>query len=465
MVSVTINSDPPGAIVDVVSTPIESYSYLIYTDGSTVFAKNGSTGNIDYSGEVALTVIQNALDNLTAARTWKEKVIVKGNYTLINSSTLDIPDYTIFELDGRFIASDKTKTLVTVGNNVEMINGIYDGNRDGTNGGDIAVRVIHINGKDNVLIHNLAVEKGYSRGIEVDYSTNVIIENVQVNNCWRNLMQWVEPADLSASANDCFLSNIHSTNALENGFDGTCSNLTINDFYDTDAGSASISIDGFKNITINNVTAGSQINILAGDYVGVMGSKANLSNITGTYLFFDVLYPIIENVKINNVYLDGDVRFIISGTKDVKNIEINNLESKSSDWAGILFDRGTGSSGRYKNVLINNAICRDGAQHGFYFRYVDHLKITNSIAIGNDDTGFVIADSTYTKMISCDSVATGAYNQECPLELNTVNNFDAIDCFFENGGIPTTLTNVTNYVFSNCKGDIPDPPSDAPISI
>lgn len=40
----------------------ESYSYLIYIDGTTVYAKNGTTGVIDFSGSNASMIINNAIN-------------------------------------------------------------------------------------------------------------------------------------------------------------------------------------------------------------------------------------------------------------------------------------------------------------------------------------------------------------------------------------------------------------------
>lgn len=71
--------------------PRESYSYLIYTDGTTIFAKNGSKGNVEYSGTDSKTVVQYAVNRTPLHGT----VIVIGNHQwdstllVINYSTLD----------------------------------------------------------------------------------------------------------------------------------------------------------------------------------------------------------------------------------------------------------------------------------------------------------------------------------------------------------------------------------------
>jgi hypothetical protein len=80
------------------------YSYLIETDGTYVWAKDGKTGQVAFggpsnaggvSGTDATSVIQQALNALTPWRTWKEKVVLKGGFTLNN--VLKIPSYTILE--------------------------------------------------------------------------------------------------------------------------------------------------------------------------------------------------------------------------------------------------------------------------------------------------------------------------------------------------------------------------------
>ena len=43
----------------------QPYSYIIYTDGTTVYAKNGYTGQIDFKGSDASAVMQNVLNALT----------------------------------------------------------------------------------------------------------------------------------------------------------------------------------------------------------------------------------------------------------------------------------------------------------------------------------------------------------------------------------------------------------------
>jgi parallel beta-helix repeat protein len=77
------------------SKPAEA-AYIIFRDGGLVKTKNGLTGEIDFSGTDASTVIQWALDSLTPNRTWVEKVAVVGSFTL--SSKIRVSGYTFLDL-------------------------------------------------------------------------------------------------------------------------------------------------------------------------------------------------------------------------------------------------------------------------------------------------------------------------------------------------------------------------------
>ena len=113
-------------------------TYVIYTDGTYTYAENGTTGKLVYGGPNNLggttgtssaAVLQAALNALTVGRTWKEKVVVKGNHTM--TATVTIPSYTCLDMYGAnfelgfnghmFVWTDKT--------DIEILGGYYDGNK------------------------------------------------------------------------------------------------------------------------------------------------------------------------------------------------------------------------------------------------------------------------------------------------------------------------------------------------
>ena len=68
---------------DLVAYPIIPISYLVWTDGTYVYAKNGSTGTIDYKATDAYTVLTNVKDQIK-----NEGGIIflyAGNYTLTST--------------------------------------------------------------------------------------------------------------------------------------------------------------------------------------------------------------------------------------------------------------------------------------------------------------------------------------------------------------------------------------------
>ncbi len=103
-------------------------SYIIWSGSGIYWAKNGSTGKIDYSGSVAATVIQNVLTSgLTSGRTWKEKIVLNGNFTI--SETIFVPDYVIIEHFGNITIPDN-RVLANTGHCIFQVGANYAGKHD-----------------------------------------------------------------------------------------------------------------------------------------------------------------------------------------------------------------------------------------------------------------------------------------------------------------------------------------------
>jgi len=115
-------------------------SYVIFKEGTTYYAYAQNSGSGDYSGSDASTVIQAALDALTSGRTWKEKIVLKGDFGL--STRITIPSYTILEIQGRIYAESSMTAIggyneLIIGSNIrastpmpehiDIIGGLLDG--------------------------------------------------------------------------------------------------------------------------------------------------------------------------------------------------------------------------------------------------------------------------------------------------------------------------------------------------
>jgi hypothetical protein len=62
-------------------------SYVIFTDGSTIYARNGQTGEIEFSGADAATVIQSAI-NAVLASTYAGSIYIREGLYLIGTNIL-----------------------------------------------------------------------------------------------------------------------------------------------------------------------------------------------------------------------------------------------------------------------------------------------------------------------------------------------------------------------------------------
>jgi hypothetical protein len=92
----TSNYNSKGSAQEL-QNPVLEASYIIWTDGSTVYAKNGSTDMIEYYGTDAATVINNAV-TATSNRGGGTVFIKAGNYTV--GSSIILKSYVTLEGEG-----------------------------------------------------------------------------------------------------------------------------------------------------------------------------------------------------------------------------------------------------------------------------------------------------------------------------------------------------------------------------
>ena len=82
------------------ASPVKGASYVIFIDGSTIKAVNGTTGIVDHLGTDAATVIQAAIDAASGA-------------VLLRAGTYNIPDYTIlYARNGSMLVGEGANTII-----------------------------------------------------------------------------------------------------------------------------------------------------------------------------------------------------------------------------------------------------------------------------------------------------------------------------------------------------------------
>lgn len=169
----------------------EPYGYIIYIDiGGNICAKNGYTGNIDYKGACAATVIHIAVNALTNGG----KIFIKnGTYVLTSTPTI-ATKYITMEGEGRNavlkIANNTQKNILNITNNWCVIKNIsFDGNNaNNTNvvGDYTTQNGIYISGANatNILITDCYIYNTCHEGIHVyNGAKDVIISNNFLKSC------------------------------------------------------------------------------------------------------------------------------------------------------------------------------------------------------------------------------------------------------------------------------------------
>jgi len=141
---------------------------LVFKYGGVPYRKSGlpeSAGQIA-SGENNSTVINDALNTLTAERTWKEKVLLKGNFTI--NDVIKVPSYTALEIQGKLTLADgvndnmiENSDLTNGNEQIEIRGGILDGNKVHQTSG----HGIYFKGVTDVLVKNVAVKNVKQYGI------------------------------------------------------------------------------------------------------------------------------------------------------------------------------------------------------------------------------------------------------------------------------------------------------------
>lgn len=115
-----------------------SYDYIIFKDGEVIKAFNTKTKSIEFQGPDAATVIQSAINALTPNRTWKEGVLLKGDFILAKSGSPQIllPSYIVLKIEGKLTLADginqpiiQNADILNGNSHIEIRGGILDGNR------------------------------------------------------------------------------------------------------------------------------------------------------------------------------------------------------------------------------------------------------------------------------------------------------------------------------------------------
>jgi len=156
-------------------------AYTVVGDGSRYFAYYGSNNSLFLSGSNAIIVTNHVFANLTASRTWKEKVVFKGTFDFAGS--IQPYSYTVLDTTGaNFTEHGATNSPLCVINStyhdIEIIGGIWNQNATTQSGGS----GIDIRGS-NVDVRNIYMTNVYDYGLDVEHADTIRILDSTFANC------------------------------------------------------------------------------------------------------------------------------------------------------------------------------------------------------------------------------------------------------------------------------------------
>ncbi|MEJ3747148.1 hypothetical protein WEI85_28180 [Actinomycetes bacterium KLBMP 9797] len=161
-----------------------SFNAEAVQSGSTWTARNG--GSVRYTGGDMRAAVQAALDSLTAGRTSKQSVVVRGSGTISAGSRISVPSYTILDVCGTInvsgsgsgdmapIYSRGTRDIEVRYLNVtgaplygifmRNVNNLVLGQIDMRLSGGLAIRIDNHGGDRAVKVRNIRIDRAYIQG-------------------------------------------------------------------------------------------------------------------------------------------------------------------------------------------------------------------------------------------------------------------------------------------------------------
>jgi uncharacterized repeat protein (TIGR02543 family) len=426
-----------------------SAKYIVYKSGTTYYAKSGTTGQIVYSGTVASTVIQSAINGLTAGRISREKILLQGDFTL--TKTITIANYMILELDGKITLGNSANQRMLYGSgksNFEIRGGEWDGNKANQMGYLYAsdVRGFEIESCTNFIISGVTVHDTVNDGIALVYCSGATIDSNLIYNC-------------AGSIGINFTSN---------------SDITNNTCHDNSAGIyLYCEDDGIVQHADNNMVTGNTVYRIYHDgirlYPHGVEDFVRYNTVTSNTLYdcgTDGLH-----ISIGIGWSPGTVTNTLRGNADYNICTHNTIYDTGAYVCGPgVFIKGIGNEIAYNSIsnMINTAMCVTGSQNtvennvisvtkggnsfGIELWMASNCKILNNTIDHPGNSGVWLVSDTTT----CDSNTIDGNSISSPGNYgilisagnaNTVTNnkFYNTANMIKDGGTSTIIRNNTNY--------------------
>ena len=287
-------------------------AYIVRLNGSTVEAINGQTGKRPFSGSSLSTVLSSVFNVLTANRTWKERVVVKGNYTL--DAAIELVDYVILDLrEAKLTLGDGVNDHMSKAegkSHFEVWGGRLDGNKSNNTSGGI----IYLSSCSDFLIFGVHGENARS--------------GIGCASC------------MDGSLKRCSLKDIGSPQSGGGIVFSGGERLTAEDCFTENTGAAGINVSGYSSPVYG---------------VNIINCHVQGGGYCGINLFFNVYYGYVIGCEIEEVTFGWGIEF----ENAMYCAAIGNIIHDCSPSIGIkLF-----GSSAFGNLAVGNVI-RNVGRHG-----------------------------------------------------------------------------------------------------
>ncbi len=411
---------------DAVANPWSTASYMISTDGTNYYAKNGTNGQIDFQSINVTTVWNYASGNLTSGRTWKEKILMKGNFTI--NSSLYVPSYTILEIQGKLTLLNGTrKNMIenadTVNGNsyIEILGGELDGNKANiADAGAYPVQSgIYLGGVcTNIIIKGVTIRNTVRDGILIGYTPTAYAgpQKIVVTEC--------TVLDCGKTGSDCgdAISGIGCVNVIVSN--NKCFGMYRH----------GVIFRGSRDITIEgNICNGSIIN----DGICLYNSK--YTTINGNVCSNNTNHGIVLAV-------DGGI-----GLGPCSDITISN-----NICYGAISNHGIGLTGTAANIFaritVTGNTLLNNKNEGIYAVYVTDSSISGNTAIGNRHHDIYVLNSSYVTVTA--NVVYNATSQGILIETSNYCSVSSNICIGNPGmGIYFLTCANCSCIGNTCQGN------------
>jgi len=321
----------------------EVASYIIFTDGSTVYARNGATGAIGYSGADASTVIQSAINALTNGG----KIFIKaGTYTINSQINVNKTDITLFG-EGRSTVIYSSADIIvfyTTADHIIFQNLLFKSGHDpevqGTN------RAIYGYGATDIKIVDCYITSDNNTAawrIAFDFLS---CKNVEISGC------------VGDGANNVFAGR-------------SCSDFNIHDNMITSPTDNAMDFGGY-NITIRDNR------IYRSTFSGWTGHEASFNGISITANSYNIVIfgNIISQMDGHAIYIHENSYFIV-----VQKNLVGECGKMTGGEIGI-YIKGT-SSLHNKKIRVNDNIVYKSGRYGIVLEYVDYSECIGNVCVNN----------------------------------------------------------------------------------